>query len=70
LSYAPAVGTRRRSRVGRWFERIALGAIMGAVAFVAERRLMKAMRRRGEEPRGTPGETVELSTAAPEQVDQ
>ena len=56
--------------MGRWFERIALGAIMGAVAFVAERRLMKAMRRRGEEPRGTPGETVELSTAAPEQVDQ
>jgi hypothetical protein len=56
--------------MGRWFERIALGAIMGAVAFVAERRLMKAMRRRGEEPKTTAGETVELSTAAPEQVDQ
>lgn len=64
------MGTRRRSRVGRWFERIALGAIMGAVALVAERRLMKAMRRRGEEPRGSSGESVELSTAAPEQVDQ
>lgn len=64
------MGARRRSRVGRWFERIALGAIMGAVALVAERRLMKAMRRRGEEPRGTSRETVELSTAAPEQVDQ
>ena len=64
------MGTRRRSRVGRWFERIALGAIMGAVAFVAERRLMKAMRRRGEEPKATAGESVELSTAAPEQIDQ
>jgi hypothetical protein len=42
---------------------------MGAVAFVAERRLMKAMRRRGEEPRKA-RRTVELSTAAPEQVDQ
>jgi flagellar biosynthesis/type III secretory pathway M-ring protein FliF/YscJ len=56
--------------VGKWFERVALGVIMGAVAFVAERRLMKAMRRRGEEPRKAQGETVELSTAAPEQVDQ
>ena len=70
MRYAPAVAGRRRRRVGRWFERVALGVIMGAVAFVAERRLMKAMRRRGEQPRKTREETVELSTAAPEQVDQ
>jgi hypothetical protein len=55
--------------VGKWFERVALGAIMGAVAFVAERRLMKALRKRGEEPR-TARRTVELLPARPEQVDE
>jgi hypothetical protein len=55
--------------MGKWFERVALGAIMGAVAFVAERRLMKAMHKRGEEPRKT-RRTVELSPARPEQVDE
>jgi hypothetical protein len=36
--------------VTRWLERIALGAVMGAVAFVAERRLLKVIRRRDQEP--------------------
>lgn len=56
--------------MGRWFERVALGAIMGAVAFVAERRLMKVIRRRGQRPPGSSDETVELSTARPQQVDE
>jgi hypothetical protein len=68
--YAPAVGARRRSRIGRWFERVALGAIMGGVAFVVERRLVKTIRRRaagrGAADRGVDAEL----TAAPEQVDQ
>jgi hypothetical protein len=35
--------------VARWLERIALGTVMGAVAFVAERRLLKVIRRRDGE---------------------
>ena len=41
---------RRRTRRGRWLERLALGTIMSVVAFVVERRLMRTLRRRGEEP--------------------
>jgi hypothetical protein len=54
--------------VSRWFERVALGAIMSVVAFVLERRLLKAFRKRGEEPERTVSRDVELS-AAPENVD-
>jgi hypothetical protein len=39
----------KRGRVGLWFERVALGTILGVVAFVAERRLMKVVRRRSKE---------------------
>jgi hypothetical protein len=58
-----------RRRIRTWIERVALGAIMGAVAFVVERRLLKLLRRRGEaEPgKAQPGRRVELSTA-PEDV--
>ncbi|HEX2025509.1 MAG TPA: hypothetical protein VHH92_03845, partial [Actinomycetota bacterium] len=67
--YPAAVARRRRSRLARWFERVALGAIMGGVAFVVERRLMKAIRRRGTEGAPPGGGEAELTTA-PEQVDQ
>jgi hypothetical protein len=45
---------------------------MGAVAFVVERRLLKALHRRGDEtaaPATHPGGDAELTTA-PKQVDQ
>jgi hypothetical protein len=56
--------------MSRWFERVALGAIMGVVAFVVERRLIKALRQRGEgdTARGT-GEGAQL-TVSPEQVEE
>ncbi len=41
---------------------------MSVVAFVLERRLLKALRRRGEEPERKISRDVELS-AAPENVD-
>ena len=40
---------RRRSRAAVWLERVSLGALMSVVAFVVERRLLKVIRRRGEE---------------------
>ncbi|MGH2661218.1 MAG: hypothetical protein ACRDH8_00135 [Actinomycetota bacterium] len=58
-----------QGRVSRTFERVALWAIMSVVAFVLERRLLKALRRRGEEPDRTVSSDVELS-AAPENVDE
>ncbi|MGH2674845.1 MAG: hypothetical protein ACRDKA_13720 [Actinomycetota bacterium] len=62
----------RRRRITTWMERATLGAIMGVVAFVVERRLRKAIRRRGEAPpeapRTPPTADAELSTA-PENVD-
>jgi hypothetical protein len=68
--YPSAVAGRRRSRLGLWFERVALGAIMGGVALVVERRLVKAIRRRGAEGESREGGgDAELATA-PEQVDQ
>jgi hypothetical protein len=54
--------------VGRWFERAALGALMTAVAFVAERRLMKVLRRRDETAEPEMNQGLELATS--EQVDQ
>jgi HAMP domain-containing protein len=50
-------------------ERVALGAIMGAVAFVVERRLLKAIRRKGDTERRTDSGKLELAVTA-EQVDQ
>jgi hypothetical protein len=53
-------------------ERAALGAIMRAVAFVVERRLLKALHGRGDEtaaPATDLGGDAELTTA-PKQVDQ
>jgi hypothetical protein len=49
---------------------VALGAIMGAVVLVVERRLMKALHRKDEasEPTANAGE-LELAPT-PEQVDQ
>jgi hypothetical protein len=68
--YPAPVRGRRRSRAGRWFERVALGAIMGAVALVVERRLMKALNRKGEASDATM-KAGELELApTPEQVDQ
>lgn len=58
-----------QGRISRAFERVALGAIMSVVAFVLERRLLKALRRRGEKPDRTVPRDVELS-AAPENVDE
>jgi hypothetical protein len=55
--------------VGRWFERVALGAIMGTVVFVVERRLMKLIRKRDDQPPGDRSSTVELGPAT-EQVEQ
>lgn len=58
-----------RRRIRTWMERVALGAIMGAVAFVVERRLLKALRRRGQAEPGVPstGRGAELS-ASPEDI--
>jgi HAMP domain-containing protein len=67
--YPAAVAERRRSTVGKWVERVALGAIMGAVAFVVERRLLKAIRRKGDTERRTDSGKLELAVTA-EQVDQ
>jgi hypothetical protein len=77
-TYARPVGRKKpQGRLGRWFERVALGAVMGAVAFVVERRLLKLIRRRGREEAGPEGDRrparragrgVQL-TLSPEQVD-
>ena len=40
---------RKRSKAAVWLERVSLGALMSVVAFVVERRLLKVIRRRGEE---------------------
>jgi hypothetical protein len=56
--------------VARWFERAALGAIMGTVAFVVERRLMKLIRKRGDQTQESDrSKTAELEPAT-EQVEQ
>jgi len=43
----------RRGRVARWFERALLGSVMSVIAFVIERRVLKAIRNKSalEEPR-------------------
>ena len=40
----------RRRRFARWFERAVLGAVMSVIAFVIERRVLKAIREKGEAP--------------------
>lgn len=62
---------KRGKRVTIWLERAALGTIMTVVAVVVERRLLKALRRRGGEPRpaAAPSSDAVLS-AAPQDVEQ
>ena len=59
--------TDRRRRVTTWLERAALGAIMTVVAVVVERRLVRALRRRGEEPRPVPTGPGDAVLSAPAQ---
>jgi hypothetical protein len=40
----------RRRRVARWIERAVLGSVMSVIAFVIERRVLKAIREKGESP--------------------
>jgi hypothetical protein len=40
----------RRRRVARWFERAILGSVMSVIAFVIERRVLKAIREKGQAP--------------------
>lgn len=47
---------KRRNRFGRTFERVALGAVMGAIALVLERRLLRAVRGRGDASRRNPAD--------------
>ena len=53
----------RRRRLARWFERAVLGALMSVIAFVIERRVLKAIRQKGEEP-AAPGRTGEFAPGA------
>lgn len=39
-----------RRRVARWFERALLGTVMSMIAFIIERRVLKAIRGTGGEP--------------------
>jgi hypothetical protein len=61
------IGKRRRVR--RLIERVVLGAVMSAAAFVIERRLLKAVRARGERDRRGNRGTGGLA-ASPEEVEQ
>jgi hypothetical protein len=49
----------RRRRVARWFERAILGSVMSVIAFVIERRVLKAIRAKGQAPE--PPRTGELA---------
>ena len=40
----------RRRRLARWFERALLGSVMSVIAFVIERRVLKAIREKGQAP--------------------
>jgi len=64
LWFTPDVAKRKRhSRAFRWFERVALGAVMGGIAFVLERRLLRS-RGRGKAPKEDP---ADLGLAVPAQ---
>ena len=41
---------RRRRRIALRFERFVLGTVMGGIAFVIERKLLKAIKEKGEGP--------------------
>ena len=56
---------RPQGRFSRWFERVALGAIMSVVAFVVERRLLKVIRQRGAKPDEPQETSADLGTPAP-----
>jgi hypothetical protein len=49
--------------VARWFERAVLGAVMSVIAFVIERRVLKAIRQKGEAP-PEPARTGEFAPGA------
>ena len=51
----------RRSRLYRWFERAILGAGMTLIAFVVERRLLKAIKQ-GKTNRHEPPREAQLAT--------
>ena len=55
----------RRRRVARWFERAVLGSVMSVIAFVIERRVLKAIRTKGETPPQQHVHKGELATAPP-----
>ena len=58
-------------RVTTWLERAALGGIMTVAALVVERRLLKALRGRGEDPRDASIAPTDVELSAPAQdVDQ
>ena len=48
----------RRRRFARRFERVVLGAAMSVIAFVIERRVLKAIRDKNVEPEHRSGELV------------
>jgi hypothetical protein len=54
--------------VRRWGERILLGAVMSVVAFVSERMILRAVRKKGENNGVKPDRTGGLA-ATPQQVD-
>lgn len=65
-----------RKRIRGWFARVVLGIMMSAVAFVVERRLLRAIKRGGtkKDPlrdlAGSPRRTgVDLSSSAEDQVE-
>jgi hypothetical protein len=59
----------KRRRVRRVLERVVLGGVMSAAAFVIERRLLKAVRSKGERDRSRNGASGGL-TAGPQEVEQ
>ena len=60
---------KRHSRAFRWFERVALGAVMGGIAFVLERRLLRSRGRGRPVPKEDP-EGLELAVPAQDVDDQ
>jgi hypothetical protein len=68
-AYAHRVRRRKRqTRAFRWFERAALGAVMGGIAFVLERRLLRS-RGKGKAPKEDPSD-LELAVPAQDVDDQ
>ncbi|MBI4261815.1 MAG: hypothetical protein HY658_14770 [Actinobacteria bacterium] len=63
MSKAGRPGGRRRVR--RFLERTVLAAMMSVVAFVVERQLLKAVRKKGERTREPPSRVL---TATPDRV--